>query len=126
MRKYNHELVRTAKMLRKNLTWEERHLWYDHLKDHPAHFTRQKVLGKYIADFYCAKAKLVVELDGDQHYREHGLKKDSERTEYLEQFGLSVVRIRNFRIRDHFKSVCDELDEIVTNRMEENPERNKI
>ena len=75
MRKYNHEIIPVAKMLRKNSTKEENHLWYDFLKDYPVRFTRQKVLGKYIADFYCAKAKLVVELDGSQHYTEKGLRK---------------------------------------------------
>lgn len=67
-RKYNKELVSIAKTLRKNMTNEENHLWYDFLKVYPIRFYRQKVLGKYIADFYCSKAKLVIELDGAQHY----------------------------------------------------------
>ena len=64
--KYNKQLVPFAKQLRKEMTKEERHLWYDFLRTHSARFSRQKVLGKYIADFYSAEAKLVIELDGSQ------------------------------------------------------------
>ena len=119
MRKYNHALIPVAKMLRKNLTKEERRLWYDFLKDYPIRFTKQKVLGKYVADFYCAKAKLVVELDGSQHRRDRGLREDAERTEFLQQYGLIVVRFRNFRIRNNFKGVCEEIDAIIKSRLEE-------
>ena len=72
-RKGNRNLVPFARELRKNMTKEERRLWYDFLRNYPIKFTRQKVLGRYIADFYCAKAKLVVELDGSQHYEPRGL-----------------------------------------------------
>ena len=75
-RKHNPDLTAFAKELRKNMTPEERRLWYEFLKDHPAKFCRQKVLGQYIADFYCAKANLVVELDGSQHYEDNGPAKD--------------------------------------------------
>ena len=67
-RKHNSKIVPFAKELRKNMTKEERHLWYDFLKTYPVRFLRQKVLGRYIADFYCAKANVVIELDGSQHY----------------------------------------------------------
>ena len=70
-RKYNKAIISTARMLRKNMTREEKHLWYDYLRNHPARFTRQKVLGHYIADFYSARAKLVIELDGSGHYMIH-------------------------------------------------------
>ena len=66
--KHNKALIPMAKLLRRNMTKEERHLWYDFLRQHPARFSRQKVLGRYIADFYSAKAQLVIELDGSQHY----------------------------------------------------------
>ena len=72
-RKHNNKIVPFAKELRKNMTKEERHLWFDFLKEYPLKFTRQKVLGKYIADFYCAKANVVIELDGSQHYEDEGL-----------------------------------------------------
>ena len=68
--KHNKQLVPLAKQLRKEMTKEERHLWYDFLRSYPVRFSRQKVLGKYIADFYCAEAKLVIELDGSQHYED--------------------------------------------------------
>ena len=71
-RKHNKDIVPTAKMLRKNMTKEEKHLWYDFLRIYPVRFSRQKVLGKYIADFYCAGAKLVIELDGSGRYTEEG------------------------------------------------------
>ncbi|MBQ6798035.1 MAG: endonuclease domain-containing protein, partial [Oscillospiraceae bacterium] len=93
--KYNKQLVPFAKQLRKEMTKEERHLWYDFLRTHSARFSRQKVLGKYIADFYSAEAKLVIELDGSQHYEEINAEKDAERTAFLEGYGLTVIRIPN-------------------------------
>ena len=71
-RKHNKDIVPTAKMLRKNMTKEEKHFWYDFLRTYPVRFSRQKVLGKYIADFYCAEAKLIIELDGSGHYTREG------------------------------------------------------
>ena len=94
-RKHNKEIVSTAKMLRKNMTKEEKHLWYDFLRTYPVRFLRQKVIGKYIVDFYCAKAKLVVELDGSGHFTEEGKQYDAERTAFLEEYGLTVLRISN-------------------------------
>ena len=75
--KHNSQMVPFAKKLRKEMTKEERHLWYDYLRTHPARFTRQKILGKYIADFYSAQAKLVIELDGSQHFETSGMEKDT-------------------------------------------------
>ena len=82
--KHNKQLVPLAKQLRKEMTKEERHLWYDFLHSYPVRFSRQKVLGKYIADFYSAEAKLVIELDGSQHYEDRNVKKDTDRTAFLE------------------------------------------
>ena len=82
--KHNRELVPFAKRLRTEMTKEERHLWYDFLRGHPARFSRQKVLGQYIADFYSPQAKLVIELDGSQHYTEESVREDAERTAFLE------------------------------------------
>ena len=112
-RKHNKSIVPTAKMLRKNMTKEERHLWYDFLRFYPIKFTRQKILGKYIVDFYCAKAKLVIELDGSQHYETKGVIKDLERTDYLEQYGLKVLRIPNNYIVQNFKGVCEYINNEV-------------
>ncbi len=112
-RKYNKEIVPFAKELRKNMTKEERHLWYDFLRRYPIKFTRQKVLGKYIADFYCAKAKVVIELDGSQHYEDKGMANDEKRTEYLETFGIKVIRISNLDVLKNFEGVCAHIDNTV-------------
>ena len=112
-RKHNKNIVPFAKELRKNMTKEERHLWYDFLKNYPIKFTRQKVLGKYIADFYCAKANLVVELDGSQHYEDVGLMNDEKRTQYIEQYGIKVIRISNLDVLKNFEGVCMCIDNEV-------------
>ena len=111
--KHNALLVPLAKQLRKEMTREERHLWYDFLRSYPVRFSRQKVLGKYIADFYCAQAKLVIELDGSQHYEESEQAKDAVRTAFLESYGLTVVRIPNNEITGNFQGVCDHIDSLV-------------
>ena len=112
-RKHNSKIVPFAKELRKNMTKEERHLWYDFLKTYPVRFLRQKVLGKYIADFYCAKANVVIELDGSQHYEDEGLVNDKKRTEYLEQYGIKVIRISNLDVLKNFEGVCMHIDNEV-------------
>jgi very-short-patch-repair endonuclease len=116
-RKYNKNNISFAKELRKNMTKEERHLWYDFLRSYPVKFTRQKVLGRFIADFYCSEAKLIVELDGNQHYEAEGEKKDIDRTLYLQEFGLEVVRIPNVQIKRNFRGVCEYIDGIVRRRI---------
>ncbi len=100
-------------MLRKNMTKEEKHLWYDFLRKNESRFIRQKIIGKYIVDFYCAEAKLVIELDGAQHYEEKGLKNDEERTRFLETYGLKIVRIPNREVNKNFDGVCEYIDKIV-------------
>ena len=117
-RKGNRELVSLARNLRKEMTKEERKLWYQFLRLYPVRFYRQKVLGRYIADFYCAKAKLVIELDGSQHYEEEGQEKDACRTQYLEGYDLEVLRIANNQLRDNFEGVCTYIDWIVKQRTE--------
>ena len=111
--KHNKVLVPLAKTLRKNMTKEEKHLWYDFLCYHPARFTRQKVLGNYIADFYSFKAKLVIELDGSGHYTEEAKEYDKKRTEFLEQYGLRIVRIPNIEIHKNFEGVCRYINKLV-------------
>ncbi len=108
--KHNKALVSNAKELRNNMTKEERHLWYDFLKSHPARFQRQKIIGKYIVDFYCAAAKLVIELDGSQHFEDKGKAYDAERTAFLEGYGLAVIRIPNNEINQNFGAVCECID----------------
>ena len=91
MKEYNKENIPLAKKLRKNMTPWERKLWYEFLRSYPVRFQRQKAIGNYIADFYCAKAKLVIELDGGGHYEEMQKEKDDVRTEHLENMGLTVL-----------------------------------
>jgi very-short-patch-repair endonuclease len=117
-RKYNKDLLPFAKELRRNMTAEERHLWFDFLRTYPVKFTRQKILGRYIADFCCPQAKLVIELDGSQHYEDNEIEKDSERTKYLEQYGLKVIRIPNNEVKQNFQSVCEYIDIAVKKRIE--------
>lgn len=112
-RKYNKDLIRVAKNLRSNMTKEEKHLWYDYLKNYKVRFSRQKILGKYVADFYCAKANLVIELDGSQHYQEKELDYDKARTEYLSKFNMKVVRIPNNEVNKNFDGVCRYIDMTV-------------
>ena len=112
-RKYSKQLVPFAKQLRREMTKEERHLWYDFLRTYPVRFSRQKVLGKYIADFYSAEAKLVIELDGSQHYEDGNMEKDAERTTFLEGYGLTVIRIPNNEVSRNFQGVCEYIDAAV-------------
>ena len=112
-RKHNKALVGIAKKLRKDMTKEEKHLWYDFLREYPIRFIRQKILGKYIVDFYCAKAKLVIELDGSQHYEEQGEIHDAERTKYLGKFGVKVLRFSNYEVNRNFEGVCIQINEEV-------------
>ena len=114
--KRNYKLVDNARSLRKEMTKEERHLWYDYLRGHPAKFRRQAVMGKYIVDFYCVKAKLVIELDGSQHYEPQNQYSDQLRTEYLEDFGVMVLRIANSEIMGNFRGVCEYIDHLIQQR----------
>ena len=95
------------------MTKEERRLWYDFLRDYPVRFSRQKVLGRYIADFYSAEAKLIIELDGSQHYEDENIRKDARRTEFLEADGLRIIRVANNEITENFDGVCDYIDAVV-------------
>ena len=117
LRKHNKNVVGKAKELRKNLTKEERRLWYNFLSNYPVRFYRQKVLGKYVVDFYCAKAKLVVELDGSQHYEDKNLIEDEKRTDFLKEYGLFVLRIPNNLVNQYFTQVCEYIDNIVNERI---------
>ena len=109
-RKHNTDLTNNARTLRKNMTKEERRLWYDFLKNYPNRFLRQKVIDNYIVDFYCHSARLIIELDGSQHYEEKGLLKDKIRTERIEQRNLTVIRIPNNEVKRNFEGVCQYID----------------
>ena len=109
----HNQLRRNSQNLRRNMTKEERHLWYDFLRAYPIRFARQKVLGEYIADFYSAEARLVIELDGSQHYENANIEKDAQRTAFLENYGLTVIRIPNNEVNRNFRGVCEYIDAAV-------------
>ena len=112
-RKHNPKLTKNAKTLRKNMTKEERHLWYDFLRSYPIRFLRQKVIDNYIVDFYCHQARLVIELDGSQHYEPNMLLNDHIRTQKIAQRGLTVMRIPNNAISENFRGVCEYIDNFI-------------
>ena len=112
-RKHNSDLTTNARTLRKNMTKEERHLWYDFLNSYPVRFLRQKVIDNYIVDFYCHCARLIIELDGSQHYEKKGLLKDKVRTERIEKRNLTVIRISNNEVNRNFEGVCMYIDNAV-------------
>ena len=103
------QIVTFSQELRKNMTKEERHLWYDFLKSLPVTVHRQKVIGKYVADFYIASAKIVIELDGSQHYEEDAQKRDTERDEYFKQNKIRVLRYSNYDINTAFDAACSDI-----------------
>ena len=111
----NEKLKSNAQNLRKNMTKEENLLWYNFLRTYPLQFRRQYVIGNFIVDFYCHKAKLVVELDGSQHYKLPEQEKDAERTRYLESLGLRVLRFTNLEVLRQFDAVCQAIDEEAYN-----------
>ena len=113
MKEYNKKNIPLAKILRRNSTPWERKLWHLFLKKYPVRFQRQKAIGNYIVDFYCAKARLVIELDGSEHYKYYQEIKDNERTRELEKMNLSVLRIANPDIDKNFIKVCEYIDSIV-------------
>ena len=118
MKDYNKENIPRAKLLRKNMTPWERKLWYELLRDYPIRFRRQNAIGNYIVDFYCAKARLVLELDGGGHYFTEQKEKDDERTKALEAMGLEVIRICNLEINENFEGVCEYIDRAVKSALE--------
>ena len=105
--------ITLAKNLRKNATPQENHLWYDFLSKYEVRFQRQKAIDNFIADFYCHKAKLIIEIDGSQHYTEKGRQKDEFRTEILEGYDLKVIRFTNRQINTNFRGVCEYIDAAV-------------
>ncbi len=103
--------------MRKDMTPQERHLWYDFLRYYPVKVYKQRIIGTYIVDFYCAAAKLVIEVDGSQHFEKSGQAYDAERTAFLEGLGLTVVRFSNADINVRFREVCESLDVIIRSRV---------
>jgi very-short-patch-repair endonuclease len=112
----NKKLTPIARNLRKNQTKEEALLWYRFLRTYKPRFHRQYVIGNYIADFYCHKAKLVVELDGSQHYEPEVALQDAKRTAYFETIGLQVLRFTNLDVLQRFSAVCETINDFCQGR----------
>ena len=106
---HNPKLSSNSRTLRKNMTKEERHLWYDFLKELPVTVHRQKVIGNYIVDFYIAQEKLAIELDGSQHYEDKGKEQDAVRDAYLSSLGVQVLRYSNLDVMRNFQGVCEDI-----------------
>ena len=113
----NTKSVHNATELRKNLTKQERHLWYDFLKSLPVHFYRQYTIEKYIVDFFCPRANLAIEIDGSQHYEEKALRYDERRTKILDSYEITVLRYTNRDINERFAAVCDDIKNHLNSRL---------
>ena len=119
MKYYNRNNLKNGRQLRRNMTKEERRLWFDFLSHCPVKVYRQRLIGNYIVDFYCSKAKLVIEIDGGQHYDEGANERnDIHRTQYLISKGLEVVRFTNLDVRDDFEGVCNTISRIMASKIE--------
>ncbi len=116
---YNADLKNRAKKLRKAMTPEERHLWYDFLRTYPVKIYRQRVIERYIVDFYCSPAKLVIEIDGSQHFTVDGMAYDAIRSDLLIHRELDVIRFSNLDINRSFDSVCEAIDLKIRSRLHE-------
>jgi len=114
---YNNGNLDKARSLRKNMTAQEKRLWYDFLKAYPIRFYRQRPIDRYIPDFYSSTAKLAIELDGDQHGEDLAREYDRVRTERLQAFGLEVLRFANEEVDRSFESVCHLINETVKHRL---------
>ena len=110
MKQYRKSNIPLARELRRNMTPWERKIWYEYLRHYPVRFQRQKAIGPYIVDFYCAKAGLVIELDGGGHYEDGQVQADMYRTENLEKMNLKVLRVGNLDVDQNFRGVCEFID----------------
>lgn len=109
-------MIRNARKLRRDMTIEERKLWYEFLRTYPVKFRRQHILGGFIVDFYCPEALLVVELDGDQHFEDDAKEYDRQRTEFLNARNILVVRYRNAELRKNFRWICEQIAGLTEER----------
>ena len=117
----NYKLLNIARILRRNMTRQEKHLWYDFLRYYPVKIYKQRIIDNFIADFYCHSARLVIELDGSQHYTTQGKTHDEARTKILESYGIYVLRFSNKDVDDNFDGVCKMIDRVINERIEKLP-----
>ena len=110
--------LENARRLRREMTTHERKLWYLFLRKYPVKIYKQRIIGRFIVDFYCASARLVIELDGSQHYEPQSMAYDTERSTFLSVLGLEVLRFSNREIDRDFRGVCDQIDITIQNRLQ--------
>ena len=113
----NNNLLDRARSLRREMTPQERKLWYLFLRSYPIKFYKQRIIGPYIVDFYCASAKLIIEIDGSQHYTVEGKAYDAERSQVFEKYDILVLRYLNSDIDNKYSGVCEMIDKTVKERM---------
>ena len=118
--KKNNKLLNIARILRRQMTRQEKHLWYDFLRRYPVKVYKQRIIDNFIVDFYCHKARLIIELDGTQHYTSKGKTHDELRTEVLEKYGLYVLRFSNREVDNNFEGVCMMIEKTIMGRIKEN------
>ena len=111
-------IIIKAKRLRKNMTKQERHLWYDFLRNRPEKWYKQKVIGNYIVDFCCDSFRIIIELDGSQHYEEKSIEYDNKRSKYLEHMGYKVIRFTNTDVDNRFNSLCETIVGVIKEKRE--------
>ena len=117
--KKNNNLLNIAKSLRRNMTRQEKHLWYDYLQHYPIKIYKQRIIDNFVVDFYCHKARLAIEIDGSEHYSIEGKTYDEARTGVIEKYGVIVLRFSNLDIDDKFEGVCYVIDKTIKERIEE-------
>ncbi|MBQ7822514.1 MAG: DUF559 domain-containing protein [Clostridia bacterium] len=117
----NNKLLEYAKDLRANMTPQEKHLWYDFLQKYPVKIYKQRIIDNFIADFYCCKARLVIEIDGAHHYTAEGKTHDRLRTEAIERYGLYVLRFSDSDVDYRFDQVCEKINNVIQTRINEKP-----
>ena len=110
--------LENARRLRREMTPHERKLWYLFLRKYPVKIYKQRIIGRFIVDFYCASAKLVIEVDGSQHFEAQGMAYDADRSAFLSDLGLEVLRFSNREIDRYFREVCEQIDIIIQNRLQ--------
>ena len=115
----NFRMLETARKLRCEMTPQETKLWYRFLRSYPVKIYKQRIIESFIVDFYCADARLVIEIDGSQHYTEQGKEYDEQRTAILEQYGVQVLRFTNLDVDRHLDAVCAQIDSTIERRVAE-------
>lgn len=113
----NKNLVEVSRILRKNMTDQEKHLWYDYLSEYPVRWYKQRIINNFIVDFYCSKAKLAIELDGGQHYEKDAMEYDKFRTKIINLYNIEVLRFSNYDVDNNFEGVCAVVDKTVKERI---------